>query len=169
MNFLSNLKNLLSKPQPVIEPVKPELKKRTKKLLSKKEMVDLGVTYVLLKFSDGRDLITKVYGTVSSSSDRGSDEGLRQDYSGRIVYSVLEEPTATHQVTTSLSEAQAYIKKIGKGKRDLITDTFLPADNTYTDCPRVPTISQVGKVITATILRTESHLEEVTKYSVEPV
>lgn len=158
MNFLKKLGELINgkKEAAVEKPV--ELKKRTKKLVAKKEMVDLGVTYVLLKFSDGRELIRKVYGNYSQNSYEGSDSYIT-GYIGIITLcsEVFEPTSGESQLTTSLERAETYLTRISK------------TESVYTDCPRVPTKSEVGKVITATILRTESNLEEVTKYSVEPV
>lgn len=202
MSFLSKLNELFGKkPVAVEKPV--ELKKRTMKLVSRKEMVDLGVTYVMLKFKDGRELVTKVYGSFSSSASIGTDEYLYDRYchkTGKSIQEIAEvvEPKAIEEVlVTSLSTAQKYIDTIQnsmvKIKGGATTSTIDPAksygyncptilgtedgikfstettENTYVDCPRVPTKSEVGKVITATILRTESNLEEVTKYSVEKI
>lgn len=147
------LKNLFSKPQPIppaSEPEKPrELKKRTTKLVSKKEMVDLGTTSILLKFEDGRELVTRIYGSYCQYTRQGNDEE---------VDSLLKEPQAAFPTfTPSLKNAEQFITGLSN------------EESIYTDCPRVPTKSEVGKVITATIIKTEANLQEVTKYSVEPI
>lgn len=159
MSFLSKLNELFGKkPVAVEKPV--ELKKRTMKLVSRKELVDLGVTYVLLKFSDGRELVKKVYGKGSQITKEGNDEGiqLNVDLGYTIYHETVTEPSVSNlEIITSVKRAEDYLIKLSK------------QEQCYQDCPRVPTKSEVGKVITATILRTESNLEEVTKYSVEKI
>jgi len=158
MSFLSKLNEIFSeKPEPIVVEQKPvELKKRTMKLVSRKETVDLGVTYVLVKFEDGRELVGKVYGSFYQSTDAGQDESLIRSGSDEI--NVLKEPSVKFEkIVTSLEIAQYSISNLKS------------TQETYVDCPRVPTKAEVGKVITATILRTESNLEEVTKYSVEKI
>ena len=166
MKFLSKLAELFKDKEPVaVEAPKPvELKKRTKKLVSKKEMVDLGVTSVLLKFQDGRELITRVYGSYSESVDYGSDEhkeGIKNNYdfkSGKYTSEVVEPSVILVYKKDSATLAEQFIKSL---KGDVST--------TQVDCPRKPTVSFVGKVISAQIIKTEQCLEEVTKYSVEPI
>ena len=156
--FFTKLFSGFTAPEPTPEPPKPVvLKKRTTKLVSKKQMVDLGATSILLKFSDGRELVTKIYGNYESYGNEGRDEYLDIGFSTPRVRPVVEPYIEDRGLTTSLKKAEEFIKSIPQ------------TEGTYTDCPRVPTKSEVGKVITATIIKTEANLQEVTKYSVEPV
>lgn len=169
MKFLSKLAELFKDEEPVaVEAPKPvELKKRTKKLVSKKETVDLGVTSVRLTFQDGRELITRVYGKVDSNGEQGEDSFINIDFYGKPKTIEVEEPRAFFNLYKSEQAAEDFISRVGKGKRSY--EEFLPPDNTFVDCPRKPTVSFVGKVISAQIIKTEQCLEEVTKYSVEPI
>ena len=160
MKFLSKLAELFKDEEPVavVEAPKPvELKKRTKKLVSKKETIDLGVTSVLLKFQDGRELITKVYGhTRNTFGNEGCDQRLDRNRYGEYIVDLVE-PFFSNRLDTSLEVSERYISEIDE------------LEITYVDCPRKPTVSFVGKVISAQIIKTEQCLEEVTKYSVEPI
>lgn len=162
MSFLEKLKSLFKEEVPVVEAPKPvELKKRTKKLVEKKETVDLGVTTVRLKFEDGRELLTRIYGRCFNSNDEGKDELGPKLYYGQdgpmIKHEGLVEPTTIYFEDSSLVMAESFIRKLGNGQ------------STQVDDPRKPTVSFVGKVISAQIIKTEQCLEEVIKYSVEPI
>lgn len=189
MKFLEKLAQLFKEEVPVVEQKPVELKKRTKKLVEKKEMVDLGVTSVLLKFQDGRELITKVYGSAVSSLNPGSDEKEYKRYTGgpTELLSVVE-PDSSFNLSFSIVNAENYIKsvqnppstkggftkmstvyEIQSGNYIHYSDNLIKEEITYVDDPRKPTVSFVGKVISAQIIKTEQCLEEVTKYSVEPI
>lgn len=160
MKFLEKLAELFKEevPAPIIEQKPVELKKRTKKLVSRKEMVDLGVTSVLLKFQDGRELITKVYGNTNNAfGNDGNDEYFRERFRGGSVLEPVIEPMFSNRMNLSSEVSENYIREV-EGE-----------EGTYVDCTRKPTVSFVGKVISAQIIRTEQCLEEVTKYSVEPI
>lgn len=168
MKFLEKLAQLFKEevPAPAIEQKPVELKKRTKKLVEKRETIDLGVTTVKLTFQDGRELITRVYGFYRQKTNSGCDEvkeSVRTWMNTPVVEPTAEDPV----VVNSVLEAENFICKVGRGKRE--NDVFIPPDNTFVDCPRKPTVSFVGKVISAQIIKTEQCLEEVTKYYVEPI
>lgn len=190
MSYLKNLGKLLGlvKEAPAAEPKPIELKKRTKKLVARTEKVDLGVTTVKLKFEDGRELLTKVYGSATSSTNEGEDERVSKH--GTTIYPAVE-PSSTFNLFTSVTNAETYIKsvqnppcvkggftdmsnvyidyRLGSGHINYSVNPTILKEVTYVDDPRKPTTSFVGKVIEATIIRTESCLEDVTKYSVEDI
>ena len=161
MSFLKKLKELFQDEAPVVveAPAPKPLAKRTKKLVAKEEIVDVGVTSVLLEFDDKRQLVTRVYGKFQQYANKGHDEQYRNAFNDDTKIEPLVEPQiSVSTIYSSINEAEQFISTIGN--YDLTT---------YVDDPRKPTKSEVGKVLTATIIKTEPCLDKVTKYSVEDV
>jgi len=105
------------------------------------DQVEVGITFIKLKFSDKRQFITFVTGEVYQYQHDGTE--VTSDYSQRVL---VKEPSVDElKITNSLAQAEIFLKSLNEFKKS------------YLDKPVNPTKSAFGVVIEAKILKTKPY------------
>lgn len=118
-------------------------------LVTDKVTYELGKTKVLVKFKDGKEMSTTIYGDMEQYITHGNDEES---------WCPVREPEAYRPIVISSHDrAKQYIQEFSNGAPYLVVDD-----------PQNPSYSYQGEILSRQILETEKYSKEFEVYRVVP-